>query len=118
MTFVVLVDSLIGLNWNLLGTGTVTLNTGVAPDGSNNAFTVTGATDVVVPVGGNNVFKAATVSPSTTYTISLYVKALTATTVSINIFDGTTGANTTQAIALTNQWQRVQVSRTSSGTTT
>ena len=107
-----------GLNWSLLGTGTVTATTGVAPDGSNNAFTVTGATDVTAPVGGNNIYKTFNVSPSTTYTISLYVKAITATTVSINIFDGSTGANTTQAIALTSGWQRVQVARTSSGTTT
>jgi hypothetical protein len=48
----------------------------------------------------------------------LYVKALTATTVSINIFDGGTGANTSQAIALTSGWQRVQVSRTSAAGTT
>jgi hypothetical protein len=79
---------------------------------------VSNATDVVVPTGGNNVYKTFVVSPSTTYTLSLYVKALTATTVSINIFDGGTGANTSQAIALTSGWQRVQVSRTSAAGTT
>lgn len=107
-----------GSGWAVVGTGAVTSSTGTAPDGSNNAFTVTGATDVVVPTGGNNVYKTFVVSPSTTYTISLYVKAITATTVSINIFDGGTGGNTSQAIALTSGWQRVQVSRTSAAGTT
>jgi hypothetical protein len=105
-------------SWNLLGTATVAANTGIAPDGTNNAFTLTNATDVLAPTGGNNIFKAATVSSSTAYTFSVYVKALTATTVSVNVFDGSTGGNTTQAIALTNAWQRVQVTRTSGASTT
>jgi hypothetical protein len=107
-----------GVGWGTNGTATVTSDTGTAPNGANTAFTLTNATDVVVPTGGNNVFKTFSVSSNTAITISLYVKAITATTVSLNIFDGATGNSSSQAITLTSAWQRVQVTRTSGASTT
>ncbi len=107
-----------GVGWGTNGTATVTSDTGTAPNGTNTAFTLTNATDVVVPTGGNNVFKTFSVSSNTAITISLYVKAITATTVSLNIFDGATGNSSSQAITLTSAWQRVQVTRTSGASTT
>jgi len=112
-------DSNTSAAWSLLGTATVTANSGISPDGTNNAILVTNATTISPPSGGSSIYRVATgLTSNTAHTASIYVKAVTATTAAINIFDASTGGNTTQSIALTSSWQRVSVTRTLGAATT
>ncbi|HNB46034.1 MAG TPA: hypothetical protein PLL72_17730, partial [Burkholderiaceae bacterium] len=66
-------------SWQTAGTATVTANTTVSPDGTQNADTVTAnAADSII-------YQQIAVSASTTYTGSFYMKAATNTTVTIYI---------------------------------
>lgn len=98
------------------GTATVTPNTTTSPDGTLTADTISGATDVVW--ASNNVRLGFTVSPSTTYTFSCYIKLGTATTVKIALRDGSTGATTESAALTTQGWNRLTVTATTGASTT
>lgn len=104
--------------WTKHGTAGVTINQSSAPDGTTTADLLTGATDIVY--NGNNIRQLVGASANTTYTLSIYVKAPAtgaATTFSIGLRDGASGAISSASIAPTSSWQRLTVSRTMGATT-
>lgn len=97
--------------WSTNGTATATSVTELSPANTNTASLLTGITGTTFPT--NTLWQTITgLTGGATYTFTLYVKAGTATTVSIGIRDGYTGSISTQAIALTASYQRVTVTRT------
>ena len=105
-------------NWQKYGTTVVTADTTIAPNGYQTADTLTGATDITY--AGNNLYRGATsLSSSTAYTFSIYIKGLVGTTAKIAIRDNTLGTITDSgAITLTSDWQRVSLTRTTGAATT
>jgi len=101
--------------WTRHGTASATADQGIAPDGTNTATLITGATDVVY--NGNNIRQIVVASANTAYSNSVYVKTVTATTCSIAVRDGASGAQSTATLALTSSWQRINVTRTMGATT-
>ena len=101
--------------WSL-GSG-VSVSGGVTdPLGGTNAFLLTGATGTTY--GSSNLNTTVTkITSSTTYTFSLYVQAVTATTGVIQLRDNSTGGITTTTFTPTSVWQRVNVTATSGSST-
>ncbi len=96
-------------SWAKFGTATVTPNTAVAPDGTMTADTLSPGT------GG--IYQAATATALTTYVFPIYVRADAATNsrlvINTNLSDPVL-----QSIAVTTEWQRFQISKTTSTGTT
>ena len=108
-----LVQSTLASGWTLT-TVTRTVNATTAPDGTltANFYTSTGADSSVAQL-------PVTVSASTTYTFSIWLRADIATTVSIFIVDTGGGSGNTSAVCnVTTQWTRFVVTRTTSAGTT
>ena len=105
-----------GTGWGNIGTTTATINTAVAPDSTTTASTITGASNIAYNT--NNTIYAVSVTPSTLYTFSCYVKFGTATTVSIGFRDNFTGADISVANTTASNWTRISVSYTSGPSTT
>ena len=101
--------------WSL-GSG-VSVSGGVTdPLGGTNAFLLTGATGTTYASSNLNT-TVTKITSSTTYTFSLYVQAVTATTGVIQLRDNSTGGITTTTFTPTSVWQRVNVTATSGSST-
>jgi hypothetical protein len=99
---------------------TVTQDTTSAPDGALTADTLTGATGTDTAGNINSTWRPPTVSSSTAYTFSIYVRSLgVATKAEIRIRDNSTGASVqTLDTTLTSSWKRLSVTATTGATTT
>jgi hypothetical protein len=96
----------------------VTVTGGVTdPLGGTTASLLTGASGTTY--NSSNLSQTiASIIPSATYTFSLYVQAVTATTGVIQLRDNSTGGITTTTFTPTSTWQRVSVTATSGSSTT
>jgi len=97
--------------WTLLG-ATITQDSEVAPDG-----TTTADTSNVTTSGANFVTQTVTVTPSTSYVFSFYVKRGTATEAAYSIVNSTAGGNIVAPTSYFSQtsstsWNRISVSFT------
>jgi len=103
--------------WSDEGDAFVQLSDVISPDGNQNAYTVTNASDL--SLGGDYIGRPITgLTSSATYIFSIYIKLKTATTVKIAIRDGSTGA-VVKSSALTAQgWNRLTVSKQNGVSTT
>jgi hypothetical protein len=99
---------------------TVTLDTTNAPDGALTADTLTGSTGTATDGSVTSTWRLPTVSSSTAYTFSIYVRSLgIATKAEIRIRDNSTGASAqTLDTTLTSSWKRLSVTATTGSTTT
>jgi hypothetical protein len=99
---------------------TVTPDTTNAPDGALTADTLTGATGTDTAGNINSTWRLPTVSSSTAYTFSIYVRSLgVATKAEIRIRDNSTGVSVqTLDTTLTSSWKRLSVTSTTGSTTT
>ena len=89
--------------WTKNGTASVTPNTTISPDGTQNADTISNATGTST---GDTVYRS--INPDDVdHTFSAYVKSAGATTMSLIMRNGITGVILSQAISLTDEWQRV-----------
>lgn len=95
-------------------TVTVTANNTTSPNGT------TTADKVDATAGDSNIRQTATgISAGMSYTFSVYLKADTATNLTLFMVDGGGGSgNTSQAVSVTTEWQRFTVTRTTSASTT
>jgi hypothetical protein len=102
------------IEWNNAGGASVTGNSAISPDGTQNADT----TNTSLTTGLRQYIGSLT--NGTSYTLSLYVKkaaSSTATHIRITVNNTSTwsGAGSTK-IALTDDWQRVTLNWTANGT--
>lgn len=107
------------LNW-VPGSGAgITANATISPDGTSTADLITGASSLGWAVA-NTIARqpAATLIPSTTYYGSIYVKAETATTVTLQLRDQSTGSTQQTTVTLTGSWQRISANITLGSATT
>ena len=89
--------------WTKSGTSSVTPNTTISPDGTLNADTISNATGTST---SDTVYR--TINPDDVdHTFSAYVKSAGATTMSLITRNGINGVILSQAISLTDEWQRV-----------
>jgi hypothetical protein len=90
-------------SWIKNGTASVASNTTISPDGTLNASTISNATGTST---SDTVFLS--INPADVdHTFSVYVKSAGATTMSLFMRSGVTGVILSQAISLTDEWQRV-----------
>ena len=101
--------------WIKKGTASVTDNTSVSPSGLTNACTLSDATDLLW--NGNMLTAQKNVTSSTEYTFSIFVKNISSTTLEVGMRDATDGTVTSESVTLTNEWQRVDVTKTSGSST-
>ena len=101
--------------WIKKGTASVTDNTSVSPSGLTNACTLSDATDLLW--AGNMLTTQRNVTSSTEYTFSIFVKNISSTTLEVGIRDSTDGTVTSESVTLTNEWQRVDITKTSGSST-
>lgn len=103
--------------WSSLGTTVTTDSTVTSPDGTLNAATVAGATGTTF---SGNVLRVSrgSLSSSTRYFVSVYIKLLTATKATLYIRDSSTGGVSSANAIATSDWQRVVVSRLAGASTT
>jgi hypothetical protein len=94
--------------WSIHGTANITPNAGLSPDGSFTATLLSGAsgTSWVQNILYRNTNTTSGIS--TTITVSIWVKAITATTVEIGIRDPNTSGFFRTAYTISNTWQRIQ----------
>jgi hypothetical protein len=97
-------------DWVSRGSSVVTAAAGTGLDGTNSAFNLSGASDTTF--NGNNLDQAVTVSDSTTYIFSAYVKSSGGTTVILRLRDSTGAGSSSPATTVTSAWQRISISRT------
>ena len=100
--------------WSQFGTASGSNNVSVAPDGTITAGIVSGATDMVF--GGNSLQKS--FSGDDMVTASLYVKKAPtngATTVALGFRSGISGNTNYSTISLTDDWQRIVITRNLEG---
>ncbi len=90
-------------NWTDDGTTTKTPNSGISPDGTQNAIKITSN-------GGYN-YKILPVLSAGTYTYSIYVKASASVNINIVINDIGGSGGTTKNIAVTTNWQRFNITK-------
>ncbi len=109
-----------GANFTGPSAPTVTPDTTNAPDGALTADTLTGSTGTATDGSVTSTWRQPTVSSSTVYTFSIYVRSLgVATKAEIRIRDNSTGASVqTLDTTLTSSWKRLSVTATTGGTTT
>lgn len=97
--------------WNVFGTAVATAGAGTGPDGLNSAVNLAGATDLTL--SGNNIDANISVSASTEYQFSVFVKSNGGTAVWLRLRDGT-GGSTSAAFTVTSSWTRISLNRTMS----
>ena len=109
-----------GANFTGPSAPTVTPDTTNAPNGALTADTLTGSTGTATDGSVTSTWRLPTVSSSTAYTFSIYVRSLgVATKAEIRIRDNSTGASVqTLDTTLTSSWKRLSVTATTGGTTT
>jgi hypothetical protein len=93
--------------WSKQGTSSITSNTTISPDGSLNADTLSGATGTSV---SGSVLRV-NVGLSVESTLSIYCKSLGSTNLTIYIRDGANGSVGSESILLTDEWQRVVLTK-------
>jgi hypothetical protein len=96
--------------WTVYGTAVATGAAAIGPDGLTSASNLAGATDITL--SGNNIEETVTVSASTAYEFSVFVKSNGGTTVTLRMRDSTGGSTSSSAFTVTSSWQRISVSRT------
>ena len=94
--------------WTKNGTASVTSNTTISPDGTLSASTLSGATGGTL----SNVLVRTLYGLTTEFTLSVYVKSLGASTMSLIMRNGVNGVIQRQSISLNDEWQRVELSHT------
>jgi hypothetical protein len=95
----------------------VTSDSSISPSGVQNADTIVGATGPFVWGGaGTFVRGVGSLSSSTPYTFSVYLKG--SGSVTITCRDGGTGFTNNVVCALTSSWQRFEISRTTAAAST
>ena len=97
-------------DWTESGTATITPNTDIAPDGNQTASTLSNATDALWTSNGLQ-REVATVTASTQYVNSIWVKSKGATIGEIAFRDNSSGDYVSQSFVPTSEWQRVFVTR-------
>ena len=109
-----------GANFTGPSAPTITPDTTNAPNGALTADTLTGSTGTATDGGTTSTWRLPTVSSSTAYTFSIYVRSLgVATKAEIRIRDNSTGASVqTLDTTLTSSWKRLSVTATTGPTTT
>ncbi len=109
-----------GANFTGPSAPTVTPNTTNAPDGALTADTLTGSIGTATDGSVTSTWRQPTVSSSTAYTFSIYVRSLgVATKAEIRIRDNSSGASVqTLDTTLTSSWKRLSVTATTGGSTT
>jgi hypothetical protein len=90
-------------NWADDGTTTRTANSGISPDGTQNAIKITSN-------GGYN-YKVFPALSAGTYTYSIYMKASANTVVNITVNDIGGSGSSTKNINLTTNWQRFDITK-------
>jgi hypothetical protein len=93
--------------WSKQGTSSITSSTTISPDGSFNADTLSGATGTDV---SGSVLRV-NVGLSVESTLSIYCKSLGSTNLTIYIRDGANGSVGSESILLTDEWQRVVLTK-------
>jgi hypothetical protein len=93
--------------WSKQGTSSITSSTTISPDGSLNADTLSGATGTDV---SGSVLRV-NVGLSVESTLSIYCKSLGSTNLTIYIRDGANGSVGSESILLTDEWQRVVLTK-------
>jgi hypothetical protein len=96
--------------WTVYGTAVATGSAAVGPDGLTSASNLAGATDTTL--GGNNLEESVSISASTAYTFSVFVKSNGGTTVVLRLRDSTGGSTSLVPTAVTSTWQRISFTRT------
>lgn len=91
-------------------------NTSNSPSGTLTADTIVGATGTGGWATPNVLQRSIPLSSSTTYTFSVYIKG--SGSVTLQLRDQTTGNATSLVCNLTSSWQRFELSRTTSASTT
>lgn len=90
----------------------ITANSAISPDGYQNADNMPTTSGL-----GNGLIRIFNISSSTQYVWSIYAKSNGATSFKMRIFDGSTGASTTETKTPTSEWQRFDITRTSGAST-
>jgi hypothetical protein len=96
--------------WTVYGTAVATGSAAVGPDGLTSASNLAGATDTTL--SGNNLEESVSISASTAYTFSVFVKSNGGTTVVLRLRDSTGGSTSLVPTAVTSTWQRISLTRT------
>ena len=96
--------------WTVYGTAVATAGAATGPDGLTSASNLAGATDTTL--SGNNLEESVSISASTAYTFSVFVKSNGGTQVALRLRDSTGGSTTSALLPVTSSWTRISVSRT------
>jgi len=96
--------------WTVYGTAVATAGAGTGPDGLNSAVNLAGATDITL--SGNNIEESLSVSASTAYQFSVFVKSNGGTTVILRLRDSTGGSSSSSPFTVTSSWTRISLNRT------
>jgi hypothetical protein len=113
---VTLSEDFTSAGWVKNGTASVSANTTIAPNGTQTASTLSGATDNTY--SSNNLARPVNCIASNTYRLSIYVKSAGATTVKISLRDNGTGVIAlSSAISLDGNWKRITLSAQVGGAT-
>jgi hypothetical protein len=105
--------------WVKKGTSSVSGNTTIAPTGTLTADTLIGASDITWGTSNSIQKQPPTLSSSTTYTLSLYVKSLGSTTFETSIRNNNAGGQVTVShIINSDTWTRVEQIYTTTPTQT
>jgi hypothetical protein len=96
--------------WTVYGTAVATGSAAVGPDGLTSASNLAGATNTTL--SGNNLEESVSISASTAYTFSVFVKSNGGTTVVLRLRDSTGGSTSLVPTAVTSTWQRISLTRT------
>jgi hypothetical protein len=96
--------------WRVSGTAVVTAGAGTGPDNLTSASNLAGATNTTF--SGNNLDDAISISASTAYTFSVFVKSNGGTEVVLRMRDSTGGSGSTSVLTVTSAWQRISLTRT------
>jgi len=104
--------------WTKVGAAAVILNTHIAPNGTLTGYTLTGATSNLVDNFANMMQVVVTVTPSTIYRLSFFIKGAGSTQCRIQLRDASTGVLQTTTTNLTDGYQRVSVGMLTGAATT
>jgi hypothetical protein len=96
--------------WTVYGTAVATAGAATGPDGLTSASNLAGATTTTL--GGDNIEESISISASTAYTFSVFVKSNGGTTVELRLRDSTGGSTSTATLTVTSAWQRISLTRT------
>jgi len=96
--------------WTVYGTAVATAGAATGPDGLTSASNLAGATDTTL--SGNNIEESVSISASTAYTFSVFVKSNGGTEVVLRLRDSTGGSTSTATLTVTSAWQCISLTRT------